>query len=897
MPDTATSLQTLLKNAVAAHGAGNLSEAETLYREVLARDAEQPTALYLLGVMALQVGRPEVATGLIARSLERQPGNAEAQYNLGNAFLALGRQAEAERCFLETIRLQPDYVSAHYNLGNLQQNAGALDAAEESYRAAAHHAPGLGQAWCNLGLVLGEQGRLEEAVAAYRTGLDAVPTLAEGHNNLGNALSCLDRKQEALASYRDALSANPLFGTAYRNLGTTLQDVGEGAVAVLPFRRALLIDPGRAENCYNFGTLLEGGGEETVWFRRALALQPDYTAARYNLGTAYLATRAFEEALQAFTEVVARVPDHAKAWGNLGVAAQKRGDLVPAMAAYRTALCLEPGHSGTIANAVSILEKLVDLDGATKLARAGLAVAPLSPTLLGALGLVWQVRGDERAEALLRCAIIAAPEELSQYLNLSLTWRENNRIFDAETPLRWALYIAPQDGRVLGHLGSLLAETARFREALESGTRAVELEPDNPDLHKVLLFFLHYVPDLDPDIYRGAYRRFDEEIGWPLRCRWVRHGNRRDPEKRLKIGYVGATFQRHSSASFFLPLLRNHDHERFEIYNYATYRRSADLFTEQMRDLSDHWLPTFGTSDRDLVEQIRSDEIDVLVDLCGHTMGNRLPVFAEKPAPVSFHWLDHGVTTGLTAIDYFLGDPVFTPEGSDALFSEQVWNLPRTVFPYEPLNPDEDVVPTPALENGCVTFGILSRSIRINEDAIRLWSRILRALPETRFALFSQSCRDPAVVDEITRRFGVCGIGKERLDIGFCPRAADAHARIDILLDTFPHNAGVTFYECVYMGLPAVTLRGKPAIGTVGSSMLTQLGRTEWIAESEDAYVRIACDLASDIPRLAELRRGLRGEMEASPLMDGTAFARDFEAACRQMWQKWCASGTSQPSS
>ncbi|UUX49028.1 tetratricopeptide repeat protein [Nisaea acidiphila] len=890
MSDQSSNLQVLLQRAVSAHGAGNLAEAEGLYRQILAKSPGQPTALYLLGVVALQVGRPDVAAELIEQALKGRPDNAEAHYNLGNAYQALGRDQDAEHCFREAIRLQPDYAQAHYNLGTLRKASGSLEAAEKSFRAAVGHAPGLGQAWCNLGVVLDELGRTLEAVEAYRTGLKATPNLAEGHNNLGNALTRLERGEEALGCYREALSVNPLFGAAYRNLGTTLQTAGAGADAKAPFRKAILLEPGDAENCYNLGTAMEGSGGESEWFRRALAIRPGYTAARYNLGTSYLAGLSFDQARRAFLEVVGQAPLHVQAWGNLGTVAQKLGELFLARSLYRKSLCLEPSQTGLLVNAITVQKDTLDLDGAMKLARGGLAIDPLSPMLLGALGLVWQARGDSRAEPLLRCAIIAAPDEVPQYLNLALALKENHKIQDAELPLRRARIIGPDEALVLGYLGLHLADATHFDEAFDLSTRAVERQPGNPDLHKMLLFFLHYIPELDSERFMAAYRRFDEEIGGPLRRHWRPHRNRRDQDKRIKLGYVGASYQRHSSTSFFLPLLRHHDHDRFEIYNYAFYSVRGDKFTEQMQALSDHWVPTFGIGDHDLAERIRTDEIDILVDLAGHTKGNRLAVFAEKPAPVSMHWLDHGVTTGLSAIDYFLGDPVFTPEGSGEWFSENVWNLPRLVFPYEPLDTDTEVAAAPALANGYVTFGIVSRSIRINENVIRLWSTILKQMPDTRIAVFSQSCRDPAVAEEFESRFAAFGVARERLNIGFCPKAADAHAQIDILLDCFPHNAGVTFYECVYMGLPAVTLRGNPAIGTLGSSMLTQLGHPEWIAETEEDYVRIACDLASNIERLALQRRNLRQEMERSPLMDGPAFARDFENACRAMWANWCAS-------
>lgn len=343
--------------------------------------------------------------------------------------------------------------------------------------------------------------------------------------------------------------------------------------------------------------------------------------------------------------------------------------------------------------------------------------------------------------------------------------------------------------------------------------------------------------------------------------------------------------------AFFLPLLRNHDHSHYEIFCYASYLREEDRVTKEMRSYADHWIPTLGMSDGELIKRVRDDEIDILVDLAGHTRNNRLAVFAEKPAPVSFHWLDHGVTTGLSAMDYFLGDPVFTPEAEADLFVEKIWNLPRTVFPYEPFDWPRMETPSPAERNGYVTFGSMARMVRINDGVIEAWSDVLHRTPGARFSLFNHTCREPFVREAMFDRFGRMGIGPERLDIGFRTPAVEGYAEIDIMLDTFPHNAGVTCCESLCLGLPIVTLRGKAAIGTLGSSFLTQIDRPEWIAETVEDYCGIACDLASDLSALPGLRASLREEMRSSPVMDGASFARDFEAACRGMWKKWCAEG------
>ncbi|WP_193171731.1 tetratricopeptide repeat protein [Nisaea nitritireducens] len=895
MTDQPASLQALLQQAVSEHGAGRFAKAEPLYREVLSRAPKHPVALYLLGVLALQVGRPETAVELISNSLVEQPDNAEAHYNLGNACLALGRASDAEREFREAIRCQPDYAAAHYNLGNLEKDAGQLEAAERSFRAAARYAPDLAQAWCNLGLVLVELDRKEEAVAAYRTGLSKAPELAEGHNNLGNALAGLERYDEAVASYREALSANAVFGAAYRNLGTALQKRGDEKDAARAFRQALLLDPAIAENCVNFATIQRMSKAyefASRWSRFALSIRPDYPAALMACGLVQLALKEFEVAIDSFGAVVQADPRNAAGWGNLGICRQELGDMDAARDAYRRALCLEPAATASIANSVLVSQSFLDFDRALLLARRGLVVEPLSAALLTVRADALRASGRlVDAEYWKRAVICVAPGDTAFYVNLNIVRRAQSRLHDAERDLRRGLIISPGHTKALMQLGELFAELGRLDEAVVLGRKAVRGAPDNVMVHNSLLFYLHYKPKLSTAEMMRDYRFFDDAIGRPLRNRWRPHSNRRDPRKRLRIGYVGAGFHWHSSASFFMPLMKNHDHARYEIFCYASYPRGEDCITQEMRSNADHWISTMGMSNDALVKRIRDDGIDILVDLAGHTKGNRLRVFAEKPAPVSFHWLDHGVTTGLSAIDYFLGDPVFTPEDSADLFTEKIWNLPKSVFPFEPIGWTQTETPPPAELNGYVTFGSVARAVKLSDDVFKVWAEILHQTPGTRFSLFNHACREPSVRQDMIDRFGRLGIGSERLSIGFCTQSQEAYAQIDIMLDTFPHNNGVTGFEGIYMGLPTVTLRGKAAIGTLGSSMLTQIGRAEWIAETVEDYVRIACEIASDPLALPELRSSLRRDLLSSPVMDGASFARDFEAACRDMWVKWCSEG------
>ena len=254
-------------------------------------------------------------------------------------------------------------------------------------------------------------------------------------------------------------------------------------------------------------------------------------------------------------------------------------------------------------------------------------------------------------------------------------------------------------------------------------------------------------------------------------------------------------------------------------------------------------------------------------------------------------WLGFGYTTGLSAIDYFLTDGVNAPEGSEELFAEQPWRLATPGFVYRPAEGMGHVSALPAHDRGHVTFGTLTRSVRINHRSIKVWSQILQRVPGARLVVDSMNYRDQSMRSALLDKFSAHGIGPERLEIGFHSPPWDVLRGMDIGLDCFPHNSGTTLFESLFMGVPFITLAGRPSVGRLGSSILQGVGHPEWIARSEDEYIDKAVALASALPKLAALRAGLRAQMQASALMDEPGFARKVEAAYREMFSRW-ASGS-----
>ncbi len=332
--------------------------------------------------------------------------------------------------------------------------------------------------------------------------------------------------------------------------------------------------------------------------------------------------------------------------------------------------------------------------------------------------------------------------------------------------------------------------------------------------------------------------------------------------------------------------MKNHNHNKFEIYAFAELSQE-DNTTQEYKSYADQWVPTQGFTDWEMAQKIRELGIDVLVDVAGHTKGNRLGVFAYKPTPISLSWLGFGYTTGLSAIDYFLTDNIVVPQGSEHLFSEKIWHINNYCYCcYEEKAKMGKVGPLPALEKGYITFGTLTRAIRINDRVIKVWAEILKRVKNSKLVINSRAYNNMLASKLIIKKFQAEDISPNRLEIGYQSPPWDLMRQIDIALDCFPHNSGTTLIEHLFMGNPFITFSNRPGVGKIGSSILSAIGHSEWIATSEEEYVQKAVKLASDIEKLNTTRGSLRKEIKLSPIMDHKGFVEKLEKIYQQMWDE-----------
>lgn len=488
-------------------------------------------------------------------------------------------------------------------------------------------------------------------------------------------------------------------------------------------------------------------------------------------------------------------------------------------------------------------------------------------------------------------------------VNLGGVLAKTGRLGEGETVLRRAIALDPSRAEAHASLGYLLLDRGAYELGIAALRKARGPGGGLPGvggdiLAHSTLYYLSFRPDVTPKDLFAAHRQWGLDYLAGLRQSGrdasPAFASSRDPDRRLRVGYLSADMRKHSVSYFFGPLLEAHSAAEVETFCYADVAM-PDHVTRRLQGLAHQWRPVAGMDDATIQRQIRADGIDILVELGGHTGGTRLTVLAPKPAPVTVTWLGYPATTGLPTVDYRLTDDIADPPGeADRLHTETLIRLPDGFLCYRPEGEAPAVGPLPVAKHGMITFGSFNNPGKITAEAVRVWSRVLAQVPGSRMLLKGTQFADAGTCGRFRDLFAAGGIGPERLD--FRPRALTPrehlamYGEVDIGLDPFPYNGTTTTCEAFWMGVPTVTLRGDRHASRVGASLLTRLGLQELIAEDLDAYVAAAVALAGDRERLGALRDGLRARMSGSPLCDRAGFARRFETALREMWRRWCAS-------
>jgi predicted O-linked N-acetylglucosamine transferase (SPINDLY family) len=682
---------------------------------------------------------------------------------------------------------------------------------------------------------------------------------------LGQAITLLQQgaleKSEAI--FQKILQRNRGHADANHLLGVIALQRGQHERAIRLMGQAIQANPGAAIFHNNLGFALNAAGrlpEALAACEHAIRLSPDFAEAHCNRGNVLRGLGRFDEALAAYQYTIRLQPQHVDAHFGQGAALLSARRAREAEPCFRRVVELNPHHAGAWNNlGVALLN----------MGRFGEALA-----------------AAERAVALL-------PDYANAQVTRGNALKKLFRMEEALAAYDAAIKLQPDQAAAWVNRGELLLEAGRLDEAEASYRRALELSPGDASVHSNLLFIQTAQGTLPFDEQLAALREWDARHGQAGKRAALPERTAADASgRRLRVGYVSPHFRAHVVNYFFEPLLAGHDRTQFEIFCYASLAESrADAATARLRAIADHWRFVRAMTDAELARLIHDDGIDILVDLAGHTAGNRLQAFTFRPAPVQASYLGFFASTGLAAMDYWVTDEVLHPHDTAELSSETLFRLPRCWVAYRPPEAAPDVSPCPNPDER-VVFGSFSNASKLNAAVFETWSQLLHRLPASRLLLMDRYMEDSMVRNRLLDGFASHGIARERLLLREgVPHAQylATYAEVDIVLDPFPRTGGTTTAEALRMGVPVVTLAGQRYVERISASKLAALGMQDLIAHSPEDYIEKAVALARDVEMRRALRAGLRERMAQSPLCDGPGLARAMESAYRTMWARYRA--------
>lgn len=621
-------------------------------------------------------------------------------------------------------------------------------------------------------------------------------------------------------------------------------------------------------------------------YRQALALGPESPDLLIGAGIAFSMKNELEEAIRHLARATELAPRNAAAFAHLGTMLNDAGRFREALAALSRATELDATDAVALTNLGCSYRSLGRIDEALDCFTRAVQINPSEPAIQSNLATTYALH-DQPAKAALRLyvTLALAPDYGDAYSNMGAVMLRGG-LPDSGPAMRMlarAVQINPDLPTAHSNLSVILAGRGEPDRAVPHNMRAAELAP-NPENWSRVLFNLNYCDSWSAEDCAAEHRRIGglfDAAGAGMRLPPTRPG-----DGRHRLGFVSPDFRNHSVSYFLRPLLAAIDRSQFEIFCYSDVLK-GDEVTAEIRAAADHWIEAIGLSDIELARQIRSDRIDTLIDLAGHTPNNRMAAFALRPAPVQMTWLGYANTSGLTTIDYRIVDDITDPPGTaDALTSETLLRLPGGFLCYGPPPYAPEPAVRPPAQEGGVTFGTFNNPTKITDATFDLWSRLLVRLPQSRLLIKSFRLRDEVLRRHIVGKFARNGVAEDRLillDANADPvEHLAAYGQIDIGLDPVLYNGTTTTFEALWMGVPVIAERGDRHAGRVGASLLTHIGLPELIAETSDHYIEIACRLAQNPAELADLRAGLRQRLAASPLCDAQGFARKFERALKR---------------
>lgn len=794
------------------------------------------------------------------------------------------------------------------------QKSGHLKLAEKLYLTILEAQPSHPEANHQLGVLALSSGKLSKAISFFKVALEALPSQPKIWVSYIDALTRMGDQSQASVLLA-AAKKNGFTGDEFENLAKrlviqkneTVDAKRVNAKSSYSERRKLELAQKRAKKQkaiaapHSFAnvpsqaqinealTLFNAGSfsEAEVFLEDLKRRFPDHPFAWKVLGVILNFTGRKEGALDYMLKAAKLSPEDAAIHSNLGLMCAELGRSEEAETHCLKAIHVNPHHAEAHNNLGNTLRNLGRIEEAEASYREAIRIAPQYAEAHCNLGNALRDRGwlDE-AEACNREAIRISPSLAEAHSNLGAIYLELGNLEQSELSCREAIRLKPDHAEAHCNLANTLREFGRPEESETSYRTAIQIKPDYIEARSNLLFHLSGLKKSDPSEYLKQAEECGRLIERAATARFTQWHLDPNPET-LRVGVLSGDLHNHPVGYFLEGICKNIDPNRLELLAFSTTPVEDEL-TARIKPFFREWHPLYGANDEAASQKIHDAKVNILIDLSGHTAGNRLGVFAYKPAPVQVSWLGYWATTGLKSMDFLLGDPYVTPEGEDHLYTESVWRLPETRYCFTTPSTEHSIEPWPYLRNGFVTFGCFNHLSKMTDSVVALWSKILLLEPTTKLFLKSKQLSETSIIKEVKANFAKHGVTGDRIILeGQSPRDEylETYNRIDIALDPFPYSGGTTTAEALWMGVPVITKRGHSLLSRQTESILQNSGLADWVAENQDDYVAKALYWVNNANALPE-KSNFRTQALSSPMFDPLRFARYFEEALWGMWKK-----------
>ncbi|WP_161491954.1 tetratricopeptide repeat protein [Bradyrhizobium centrolobii] len=857
----ANELHAKFRRAVDAFHANDLLKAERILQQIAKSSRNIFDVEHLLGVVKLIQGRFAEAEVHLKAAVALNGSSDEALSNYGYALKSLKRPQEALIYFTRALAVNPRNPLSYHNRGSiLAEFARSYSEAIDQFDKATFYNPNFADAYASKGNCLEKLGRFDDALVAYDKALSIKPDLENAWLGRGNAFRNLKRYDEAFATYGKALSIKPDFANAWVGRGDVFSDLKRHDEALAAYDGALSIKPDLESAWVARGHVfwrLKRYDEASAAYDKALSIRPDLENAWLGRGNVSCDLKRYHEAFVAYDKALSIRPDLAEAWlgrGNVLTELKRYDD---AFAAYDKALSIKPD---------------------------------LAEAWLGRGNVLWSLKRYEEALAAYDQALSTKPDLENAWVGRGNLFTELKRYDEAVAAYDRALSIRSDLEGIEGvrlHAKMNLCNWDNLEEEISHLTAAIRTGKANSSP-----FALLSLTDSPDDHLRCAKAWVAAKC--PRSSKTSSSGEVHKHDK-IRVGYVSPDFRQHPVGHLTAGIFENHDTDRFETYAFSIGPNDNSDLRKRLETSFHRFIDCQQKNDSEVLEAINDAQIDILVDLAGHTQNARLSLFASSPAPIVVNYLGFAGTLGSRELsDYIVADHVVLPEPSSQFFEEKVVRLPGSFMPRD--NKGEAIDETMPnrvdhdLPQEWTVFCCFNNAYKINRSVFGSWMNILRSVDRSVLWL---SDMGEIARSNLRKEAKALGVDPDRLvfakHVSSLSDHLARHRLADFFLDTLPYNAHTTASDALWAGLPVVTQIGNSFAGRVAASLLSAVGLPELITRTREEYEALAIDLALDKQKLQGIRERLQRTRLTAPLFDAALYAKHLEAAYEAMYQRYQA--------